>query len=335
MDGDARTRGTRNLVAAGTNRVGEALSAWIADDFDGAASSAPMAVELIAKAVLWSKNPALLVPLDSKQEAALVTLATDPSLDSPTLRTIGLRVALGRLTRVLGDLPVPATRQNRLVDCRNGSLHVGTLPRSGEHSAEVVARQVLADSLTLCDFLLEQLDVDTADFYGDFGDLVTGLLEEKRTELQHRVARRLTKASERLEQMRAHFEDEELWEGSALTLEAAATAAFPPDDFGLEMGGVDQECPTCGYRGRLLGRIGVESDVDVDGGPDGPTYTAYWVLTLYPRSFACNVCKLGLTGPEELEAASLSSAEREVSEEELGDDFHAWEWAEALYGIDD
>jgi hypothetical protein len=75
---------------------------------------------------LWQVFPTLLVPLGAKQEAARVALATDPHLDSPSLRMIGRKAALGQLARVLGELSVPGKRQDRLVDCRNGSLHVGT-----------------------------------------------------------------------------------------------------------------------------------------------------------------------------------------------------------------
>lgn len=335
MNSDARTRGGQNLFTAAANRMREALSAWVEEDFDRAASSAPMAVELLGKAALWAVNPTLLVPLDGKQEAALVTLATDPSLDSPSLRTIGLRVALGRLTRVFGDLPVPGKRQDRLLECRNGSLHVGTLPRSGDNSAEVVARQVLADSLTLCDFLLPHVSTEPTEFYGDRVDLAAGLLQEQRTDVEHRVARLLTHAKEGLERWREHLDDEAVWERAAADLAAGAPTAFAPEDFGSEMGAVDQRCPVCDWEGRLLGRVDIDGDVDVEGGPDGPTYSSYWILTFYPRLFACNVCKLMLFDPQQLAAAGIATEEREVQEADLGDDFDATAWADWLYGDHD
>ena len=275
------------------------------------------------------------MPLEPQREAALVALATDPNLDSPSLRTVGLKVALGRLTRVLGDLPVPGKRQDRLVDCRNGSLHVGTLPNSGEHSAEVVARHVLADSLTLCNFLLPHLQLDPSEFYGEKLVLVSGLLQKERSELEHRVTRRLAQARERLDRWREHVDDEDLWERTAADLEAAAAAALPPEDFGLEMGGIDQECPVCGLKGRLLGRVDVDGDVDVEYEDGGYTYHGYWRLTFYPRQFACNVCKVVFVDPQELSAAHVPAHEREVTEAELGDDFSAADWAEALYGLRD
>lgn len=335
MEGNARERGESTLVHAATNRMSEALSAWVDADFDRAASSAPMAVELLGKAVLWKVNPTLLVPLEVKQEAALVVLATEPTLESPSLRTIGLRIALGRLTRVFGDLPVPSKRQDRLVECRNGSVHVGTLPRSGENSAEVVARQVLADSLALCDFLLPHVSSSSEHFHGERVDLVAGLLQAQRTDVEHRVARLRTQASERLDRWREYFDDEEVWERAAAELEAGAEFEFAPEHFGSELGGLNQVCPVCGWSGRLLGRVDVDGDVDVEGGPDGPTYHGYWVLTFYPRLFACNVCKLMLTDAQQLAAAGLANTEREVSEADLGEEFDASAWAEWLYGDGD
>lgn len=335
MDADARSRGEDKLLAGATSRLREALSAWLDEDFDRAAASAPMALELLGKAILWHANPALLVPLEPGPEAALVALATNPSLDSPSLRTIGLKVALSRLTRVLGDLPVPGKRHQRLVDCRNGSLHVGTLPGSGEHSAEVLARQVLADSLTLCDFMLGRLQIVPADFYGDHFELVRGLLEKERSELEHRIARRLAQARHKVERWREHVDNDEVWERTVGELEGAAASTYPPEDFGFEMGAIGHTCPACGSDGRLLGRVDVEGDAEVEYGADGPEYYGYWRLTIYPRALVCNVCKLMLTDLQELSAAGVSAHERDVREDDLGDDFSASEWAEALYGVRD
>jgi len=110
---------------------------------------------------------------------------------------------------------------------------------------------------------------------------------------------------------------------------------FPPENFGYEMGGIGQECPVCAFTGRLLGRVDVEGDVDVQGGADGPEYYGFWRLTFYPRAYRCNVCKLAHDDPRELTAAHVPAHEREVREEDLGHDFSASEWAEHLYGLRD
>jgi hypothetical protein len=332
VDANASSRAEQNLVAGATSRIREALGAWLEEDFDRAAASAPMAVELLGKAALWHVNPALLVPLEPKHEATLVVLASDPNLDSASMRTIGLKVMLGRLTRVVGDLPVPGKRQDRLVDCRNGSLHVGALPNAGEHRAELVARQVLTDSLALCDFFLAHVKVPATDFYGDRLGLANGLLEEQRSDLEHRVARRLAQARDAVERWRQHLGDDDVWSRSAGELEAAAAYVYPPEEFGFDMGAINQACPACGHDGRLLGRVDVDGDADVEYGPDGPEHYGFWRVTFYPRAYACNVCKLLLTDPQELAAAGVPAHEREVREDDLGDDFSASEWAEGMYG---
>lgn len=335
MDVNARERAGSSLLNAASRRVAEALTAWMDEDFDRAAASAPMALELLAKASLWQSNPALLVPLEARHEAALVALATEPSLDSPTLRTIGLRTALGRLTRLRGDLPVPGPRQERIVDCRNGALHVGALPNTGPNSAETVARQVLVDSLVLCNFLLPELKQRPVDFYGERSGMVEGLLEERRGETEHRAARKLAQARDRLESWKQHVSDDEIWSDSASQLEAAAEDFFFAGHFGHEIAGICEECPVCGYQGRLLGRLEVDGDADVEYEDGGPVYYGYWVLRLYPRDFRCNVCKLELHGTDELAWSKLPPAAREVSESDLGPDFRAADWAEQLYGLRD
>jgi len=323
------------LVDAARGRVNEALGAWLDGDYDRAAASAPTAVELLGKAALWQVNPTLLTPLDGNQEAVLVALATEPRLDSAALRTIGLKAVLARLVRVRGDLPLSMERRTRLIDYRNGALHAGTLPSSGAQRAELIARQVLADSLTLCEDLLRDLDLVSEVFYGDRAEVVQDLLAHKRSDIEHEVRRRLAQAREQVERHRVGLDDDEIWSRTAGELEANAAHAIAPEEFGFEMGGIDYECPACGYDARLLGRIDVESDVDFEHGRDGPEIYGFWRVRFYPRAFGCNVCKLRLISTEELEAAGVPAHEREVKEDDLGDDFRAWEWAEMLYGVRD
>jgi hypothetical protein len=251
------------------------------------------------------------------------------------LRTIGLKAALGRLTSLKGDLPLPGPRQERLTACRNGALHVGSLPRSGTGSAETVARQVLADTLLLCNFLLPDLGHSPAQFYGERGSLVAGLLEARRSEIEHRTERKVAQAKDRLEAWQRDLGDQGVWDDAARQLESAAEAALAPEDFGLEMAAIAQDCPVCDFAGRLIGRLDVDGDVDVEYEDGGPAYYGYWVLTLHPRNFGCNVCKLRLHGPEELAICRLPSGSRQVTEDELGTAFSAADWAARLYGVHD
>lgn len=332
MTEDGSVHGSCALVLSSQSQMHLALSSWLDDEFGRTASSAPQAVELLGKAVLWSVNPTLLVPLDPKNEQVLIDLATEPRLDSSTLRTISLRVTLSRLIKLVGDLPVPENRRKRLIACRDGSLHVGTLPATGDDSAEVVARKVLADCLTLCRLLLERLDMSPADFYAEHAELVDGLLEEHRSEVQHRVARKMAQATERLERFRVHFSNDELSDENAEQLSLGARYAYDPKSFGEGLGSVSEGCPNCYSSGVLIGRVDVDSDVDVDVADRVTVLNGCWNLHLYPQHFACNVCKLVLHGVDELRVAGLYTDKRQVSEFDLGGDFSAAEWAEEQYG---
>lgn len=328
------TRGTDSLVTAAQSRMAEALSAWIGGDFDRAASSAPLALELLAKADLWATSPTLLLPLETNHEASLVALATAPNLSSPTLRTIGLKIALSRLVRVYGDLPVPNSRHARLVDCRNGALHVGALPQSGDNSAETTARLVLADSLSLCNCILGHLHRDPEGFYGDKKATVDGVIEERRTEVQHRVSRLLAQAADKVAALRAHVDSDTIWTSTAHELETAAEGTFIPEQFGPDMGAIAHTCPTCGHQGRLLGRVDVDSEVDWDHADGEMVPFSYWVVTLYPRAFGCNVCKLMLREVAELDAATVPSSPREIHPDDLGESFSVTAWIDAEYRFD-
>jgi hypothetical protein len=308
------------------------MDAWVSEDFDRAAASAPTALELLAKAALWNLNPVLLVPLEDKNEASLISLATTPALDSPTLRTIGLKIALGRLEKILGGLPVTGTRRERLNSCRNGALHVGTMPSSGKDSTELMARRVLSDSLTLCNLFGQQLGdlFDSTAFYGDKSDLAQSLLDEHRSEVQHKVTLRFAQARDRIEQWQRHVDDDEEWRESAGRLEINARHMVDPYDVRTETVATDQKCPVCGYKGLLIGRLDVDSDADAELEDGEYVYTGYWVLTLFPTAFACNVCKLRLDDLEQLKAAEVPASPQQVSEFDLGQDFSASEWTDAV-----
>jgi hypothetical protein len=99
--------------------------------------------------------------------------------------------------------------------------------------------------------------------------------------------------------------------------------------------------PECGSHGRLFGHLDLEQGVDFDveplGGGQYDTYPvpAEWTVTLTPRAFACNVCRLTLTGPDELQAANLPATRYEVTQDDLGEDFDPELYAESLYGLRD
>ncbi|MEU7839976.1 hypothetical protein AB0B39_03295 [Micromonospora sp. NPDC049114] len=307
------------------------MNAWTADDYGKVAVLAPLAVEHLGKAALWQKNPVLVVPLAPEHEASLLSLATQPDLASPKLRTIGLSIVLRRLDQLLGGgLPVEGKRRTRMVEVRNGAMHVG-LPAE--------SRNVLTDCLTVCDALLGYLGEDASAFYGDHRANVLTLLDEKRTEIGHRVAAKLARARRRLTELEERL-GEEMFKETTSRLEGLAADALVGEDFGDGLWGVDAVCPECGSGGKLFGHVDGEYEVDYDVEPLGNgQYDSFivggWALQLSPQTFACNVCKLTLHGPEELAEGKLPASRHEIHLSDLSDDFDPEYFAESQYGIQD
>ncbi|TDD71228.1 hypothetical protein E1262_06310 [Jiangella aurantiaca] len=173
-------------VASASAWMQEALLAWSEDEFKKVSALAPLGVEHLGKAVLWRTAPTLLVPLSRDAEPALFALATKPDLDDPRLKTIGLSGVFERLIELLPDFPIDDKARKRMVGVRNGAMHVGTVSTS---------RHVLLDSLAVCHTLLEHLEHDLGVFYGEHLRSAQGLMDQKRTEVGHRVAAKRAKAA--------------------------------------------------------------------------------------------------------------------------------------------
>lgn len=303
------------LVRSAARWIDEAMRAWANDDFSKVAAVAPLAVEHLGKAVLWDANPVLLVPLNQDAEASLIVLATKPSLVAPKLRTVGMAVLLARLEKMLGTLPVDAARRKRLIDSRNGAVHVGT---------GTASRHVLLDALLLCQALLGHLDASEKSFFGEHHAAVLGLLDEKRTETGHRVGAKRARARQHLTQLEQQL-GTEAFQAACDTL-AARVAEIEPRDYGLGFYGKMHDCPECGTEALLMGDVTVDFDVDWDveplgGGEYAPIPISVTTVTLAPEAFTCPVCRLELRGLDELAEAGLPSQPLDVREGELAPDF--------------
>ncbi|MEV0361610.1 hypothetical protein [Nocardia fusca] len=84
----------------------------------------PLAVEHLGEAVLWKKNPVLVVPLAPEAETSLVELATVPSLTDPKHRTIGLELLLSRIDTAIGALPLNPAGTDELRAARMPDLPI-------------------------------------------------------------------------------------------------------------------------------------------------------------------------------------------------------------------
>lgn len=302
------------LIESAASWMVAALDAWAADDFGKVAALAPLAVEHLGKAVLWRKNPVLLVPLERTAEKSLVRLAIKADISDMGLKTVSLNTLLDRLELVLGTLPVDKDRRTRLVHTRNGAMHVGSLIQS---------RYVLLDSLILCQAFLRSLKEGESEFYANHFSSVENLLREERSELEHQILVKRARAEQRLRQLRdvgSNFSD------VISMLEKDARASLSSRDFGAQLEGADYKCPECSATGLLFGLVEVlsEHEWDVEETPKGlMSYIVetHWEVFHSPQAFACNVCRLTLNGPKELEALGVRSHGDKIDLTDLGEDF--------------
>lgn len=312
-DGPAVDPNVAALVASASRWMGKALAGWVDDDPETVGLLAPIAVEHLGKTVLWSRNPALLVPLSNNAEPSLQILASRPTIANPRLRTIGLGVLLDRLERTMGTFPLAADEKKRLTDTRNGSVHVGAKGQSAH---------VLRDALRLCSVLLEDIEIDLGNFFGDQHSTAVGILDAQRTELENRVLAKEARALKRIADLEEQLGETAFVEAAAL-LEAEARDAL--DSLILEAA-IDHSCPICERTGRLGGFLDVEGDVDWDVEKISDTYepypTGFWRLHFTPMAFGCNVCKFSIDRHDELAAAKLPAEAYEIAPGDLDEDFN-------------
>lgn len=311
----AHDKSLQQLIKAAQSWMQAALGAWADDDYDKMAVFAPLGVEHLGKAVLWHINPVLLIPLRDNAERSLMALALRPDLSDSKLRTIGLETVLKRLDLLLERPLLGRQEAARLVEVRNGAIHVGTSPAS---------RVILADALTACASLMERIGLKPHTFYGAHTLNAEKLLDEKQSEIGLRVAAKLAKARRFLTQLEDGL-GPEMFRETTDYLEAETRVKLTPDMYGA----VDARpaaCPECGSSARLFGELDVEDDVDWDVEPlGGGQYISlpYGVSSYYfsPSDFACNVCQLSLHGWQELREGGLEFTRHEVSPSDMDEDF--------------
>lgn len=302
------------LVGSARRCIAQALNAWAEEDESTVAMLAPIAVEHLGKAVLWSRNPALLVPLSSNAEESLRILTCQPDLANTALRTIGLDVVLRRLSRLLDAVPWDNEGRELLSSTRNGSVHVGM-----KGSAKTVLRAALA----ACSALLVELRLDSRNFFGSQEVNVRNILDEQRTEVQRMVDLKMAKARNYLGFLTETLDKNQFAETKD-ALEAERSALDSAWTWSTDIIGIDHACPQCGSTGRLIGQLDADPQVDWDyepGSEEPYVSGSYWLFSLAPEAFGCNVCRLILTSPDELRAARIPSTRINIETTALDDDF--------------
>jgi len=317
-------RSETTLIASASRWMQEALAGWVDDDHGKVSVHAPHAVELLGKAALWRESPTLLLPLANGAEASLFILAQKPDLAATGLRTIGLATVLARLEKLLGALPLNPKQRSRMADTRNGALHVGTQDQT---------RHVLTDAITVCSLLLPRIDQTARAFYGPHVDLAEGLVQERRTAVEHRVATKRARAQKVFGNLESSLEENE-FEEVTTSRQASAEDDLVPSNFFAEHA-LDQDCPVCAFTGRLFGDVDVDHELEYEQMPDGDIVpilaSDYFSISFIPKAFACNVCKLELADREELQAGGLETDPQDVQGYQLGYNFDPADYIDERY----
>lgn len=300
------------MVSSARRLLSDAMAAWAGKDHGKVLMLAPVAAEHLCKGVLWHKSPVLLAQLDKNHEKTFLALATKPDPNDASLRTIGLEAALTRVARVY-DLPPPLDdkRMRRLIECRGGAVHIGQFTPDN-------AERVLADVLTIFDWLAPLMEMSAKALFGPNSDMAERLLDRRRTKKQRSVDRRIAVAKDRFHRLVESVGPDLLLE-TAAQKEALARShvARLIEEAAV---GAERHCPACNHMGLLIGDLETDHDVEAEGTRDGIEYNVITEYHLIPDAFYCHVCGLALHDAEELATCDLPASLFKLDDDEITDD---------------
>jgi hypothetical protein len=263
------------------------------------------AVELLVKAALARLHPALIADPKAELDSLLhlLGLGRHATTRETAIRTINASAALDRVARVVDDhLKAPAAVR-RVLDIRNGVVHIG------EHAPTDEA--LLADVAQYVDGVLQSQGWDSDAYWGSSADAVAELVEGRAVALRLWYERRVEAARANLAAIVANMD--EAATSAFLAAVTPPSASEPFDEWPVT-------CPACGNAGLANGEPDPDWEADWDVA-DGEAYAAgayVSAVNLDVRSFGCRACGLVLSGPAlrlaELDRVDFGESEFDVSE---------------------
>ncbi|MEU6181154.1 hypothetical protein [Streptomyces coeruleorubidus] len=251
-------------------------------EYDTFALFAGVAVEKLAKAVLFSKNPTYLVEMRNGNSDMLLYFGGHLQMDHAKVRTVGAKDAIARLRR-LGVLQGDANLDT-LIEIRNGAAHTS---HDGDEAKGMISP--LARSIeTLLNDLGENLDI----FWGRWADAVRAAVNVRQSEVHRDIQVRIAQARHAFDDRFSRLPHD--LKASAISIEPhVTTAGF---DYIVEIDGKSYPssimttggpCPSCTAQTTLIFRM-------VDRSPGHTQYA--------PDGISCHVCGLTLGGLDEMAA---------------------------------
>jgi len=265
-------------------------------------AQAGISFELLGKALLCTHHPSLIIGRDFDSLLQVCGAGTHSKRPLGNIRTIGAKEVLKRVIQLRPRLGGYETKLSLLIDLRNGVVHLGS-------SDPALLKGILLPFLSGTRILLEALQIELEQFYGEFTKMVQTHLDDAAVDAERTVAEKLARAE-------AVYRDKyaQLDPSSLETVIRAIEGSYVLSRYEEEL----IECPACEHLGIISGSYTMEWEPD-DWDESGPTSVSP-VVTLFPGYFACKVCGLELDGEEELSAADI---EEPIEIEDVDpEDFH-------------
>ncbi len=296
----------RGLVGAARRHARRALGSYTSDDrevVELAALAVGMAIELLAKVVLFRVSPLLI----ASQHADLDTkfhLAGRPELASTPLsaiQTLSADQALTMAKRLIPSLRWGRDDERVILKVRNAAAHLAWIDQAELERAILIMVRVSED-------LLPESGMNRADFWGE--NLISAAdvhLDEAAAEVARRTDAKIAGAREFLAHLTIGLSDAE---------KPALFAALSARRLDLVDHDEPHNCPACGNKGWLACTVERgDLEWDYDGHDPYPSVSR----TAYPYAFYCLVCNLSIDDQDELTHLHLAD------EIELDPDDDPWE----------
>ncbi|AQZ62759.1 hypothetical protein BKM31_15985 [[Actinomadura] parvosata subsp. kistnae] len=266
--------------------------------------NAAFSLEHLSKAYLYAQHPALLMEVRNGQFDSLLHLTglggKARKLKAP--RTISAKEALARVEQLM-TLRTPRAALDELIDVRDGVVHVGYLSQTS-------TREILTVFLRFSNELYEEQGVDESARWGDHSTLVTSLITQALSEIEHEVQRKIAAAKRRIGELMSKIpESEHVAVGDARQamtpfqryLDQEASASGSRDHR------ITIRCPACNHPdASCIGHIEWDFDMPAEiGSMDRIEEVAGQEEYFLPRALLCGSCDLRLDSEDELQAVGI------------------------------
>jgi hypothetical protein len=176
------------LEASAKDFANRSLRAYLHADNRVILMNAACSMEHLGKAFLTGLNPVLLAEIKNGNFDSLLHLSDySTKAKTPFPRTVGSREVFSRVQYILPGLDVPASPLYRLIDVRDGIIHLGFLSDANTHES-------LTAFLRYSNALYDELGIPPDERWGEHAGLVESLISQSLTEIEHEVERKIAAA---------------------------------------------------------------------------------------------------------------------------------------------